>query len=135
MIKRIIPLVLVFTLFTHSAFAVSPKLVPSKPPTQPGSGTGTVTIVANVVNDNGGTAGVGMFAYSINGGPTTYFLSDTKTLTLTAGLSYTIVGRYPSSEASLTGDTYAITNCVPFVLTSGGTAQCVITFDDVAPVE
>jgi hypothetical protein len=85
---------------------------------------GSLTVTKNVVNDNGGTKGVGDFSFQVNGGPATAFESDGTNVISVAPGTYTV------TEPAVAGYTTTYGNCTSVSVTAGGTATCTITNDD-----
>jgi hypothetical protein len=95
--------------------------------------TGPVTVVKDVVNDNGGTKTFADFHYSINGGPAQSFTATTSpdgsaTLNLPTGVPVTIT----EPEANTMGYTTSYSNCV-ITPVNNQQQTCTITNDDIAP--
>jgi uncharacterized repeat protein (TIGR01451 family) len=91
---------------------------------------GSITLIKNVVNNNGGLAGANDFGLSINGS------------SVTSGQKVTLSpGSYPINEAGLTGYSFVNitgTGCPATLggsvtLTNGQNITCTITNDDIAP--
>ncbi len=91
-----------------------------------------ITVVKNVVNDNGGTAAVGDFNLYLNGSPVT-----------SGAANYVEPGTYTASEDQLPGYTFEGVSCVdddtgsnvghPVNLAAGQEVTCTLTNNDVAP--
>ncbi|HEU5263751.1 MAG TPA: hypothetical protein VFU34_03880, partial [Gaiellaceae bacterium] len=92
----------------------------------------SLTIVKELVNDNGGTKQFTDFSFDV-AGPTassdTFFDADgSVTLGVSAG-TYTVT----EDQANLDGYTTSYTNCAGVVIPLGGSATCTIRNDDNAP--
>jgi Prealbumin-like fold domain len=90
--------------------------------------TGTLTVVKNLVNDNGGGKAVTDFGFKVDGGTTVPFDAD-------GSVSQTVnVGTYNVTEdpATTSGYTTSYSGCSNIQITAGGSATCTITNDDVA---
>ena len=95
--------------------------------------TGPITVVKDVVNDNGGTKTFADFHYSVNGGPAQSFTATTSpdgsaTLNLPTGVPVTIT----EPEANTMGYTTSYSNCV-ITPVNNQQQTCTITNDDNAP--
>jgi len=87
--------------------------------------TGTLTVVKNVINDDGGTSTPDMFMFTVNGVATTTFDgSGTTTLEVEAG-TYTV------NEVAAPGYTTSYDNCSDVEVLAQGETVCVITNDDI----
>lgn len=87
----------------------------------------TLIVKKVLLTDNGGDAVIEDFSYKVNGGDSVFFEADGQNdATVNAG-TYSIL------EDSVPGYTTTYENCTDVVLSSGGTATCTITNDDIAP--
>ncbi len=93
-----------------------------------GPTTGTLVVQKAVVNDNGGTAAPSSFSFQVDDGTLTAFEADGENqLTVSAG-AHTV------TEPAVSGYTTSYSNCTDVNVPAGGSATCVITNDDKAPV-
>lgn len=100
------------------------------PPVSGGAGTGTITVIKRVINDNGRTATVGDFSLFVNGTPVTSGVTNSfqapasaYTVTETANANY---ARTFSGDCDASGR---------LTLTPGEQKVCIVTNDDIgAPV-
>lgn len=87
---------------------------------------GTLHVVKELVQDNGGAATADNFAFQIDGGVATAFEADGQNdIVLTAGT-------YDITEVAASGYTTTYNNCTDVVVPAGGEATCTITNDDMA---
>ncbi len=95
--------------------------------------TGSIKVIKDVVNDNGGNKTYADFTFTLNG--TTYNFDATtspdgaKTVTLPVGGPYSVV----EPEADTMGYATGYNNCANLVVVAGQTQTCTITNNDVAP--
>ncbi len=95
--------------------------------------TGSIKVIKDVVNDNGGNKTYADFTFTLNG--TTYNFDATtspdgaKTVTLPVGGPYSVV----EPEANTMGYATSYNNCSNLTVVAGQTQTCTITNDDVAP--
>ena len=88
---------------------------------------GTLHVVKNLVNDNGGTAEATDFSFSIDDGDPVAFEDDGQNdITVDAG-TYTV------AEEAVSGYATSYENCTDVSVANGGEATCTITNDDIAP--
>ncbi len=90
--------------------------------------TGTLQVVKNVINDNGGTLEADDFTFSVDGNPAVAFEADGQNdLTVNTG-NYTI------TEPSVVGYSTAYSNCTNVFVPAAGSVTCTITNDDIQPL-
>ena len=86
---------------------------------------GILRVIKLLPNDNGGTATVDQFFFSVNGGLAMQFEVDGQNdMTVNAGV-YSIVETTP-----MTGYAVSYNNCSQVVVANGGEATCTVTNDD-----
>ncbi|MFZ2663856.1 MAG: SdrD B-like domain-containing protein [Patescibacteria group bacterium] len=89
--------------------------------------TGTLIVIKNLINGNGGTKGVSNFSFSIDGNSAVAFEADGRNdVTVNAGV-------HTVTEPSVGGYSTTYSNCTSVNVPAGGTATCTITNDDQAP--
>lgn len=86
----------------------------------------TLTVIKNVINDNGGNLNNEDFSFSVNGGlPISFNQNGTNILILPPG-TYNVV------ETAVAGYSTTYDNCSNLEIPDGGSATCTITNDDYA---
>lgn len=99
----------------------------------PGVQFGTLRVVKNLVNDNGGSADNEDFSFKVNGGSSVSFETDgTNDLTVAVG-TYSVVENAASGyTTTYTNSLNGNSNCTNLTVTAGGTTTCTIKNDDQA---
>lgn len=89
---------------------------------------GTLSVIKNVINDNGGTLEADDFTFSVNGDTAIPFEAD--------GQNDLAVdsGTYDVTEPTVAGYSTTYDNCTDVVVPAGGSATCTITNNDVQPL-
>lgn len=97
----------------------------------PGVQFGTLKVVKNLVNDNGGTKTNADFSFKVNGGTAVAFEADgTNDLTVAVG-TYSVVEEAATGYSTTYANSLnANTNCTSLTVTAGGTTTCTITNND-----
>jgi hypothetical protein len=90
-----------------------------------GSATGTIRVIKQVINDNGGTGTTSSFSFVINNGSATAFEADGSNNVVVA------TGTYSVTESAAPGYATTYSNCTNLVVTSGATLTCTITNNDI----
>lgn len=88
----------------------------------------TITVVKNLINDNGAQSTPSNFSFQVNGGePNTFENDGTNVIAVTPGQSYSI------TEVDAPGYTTSYDNCSGINVGFAGNVTCTITNDDVPP--
>ena len=89
---------------------------------------GTIIVRKIVVNDDGGTATVADFSFSVNGGAAVPFGAAGEAIVTVAA------GTYSITEPPVAGYFTTYANCTDLIVGNGETVTCTITNDDLPPV-
>ncbi len=87
--------------------------------------TGTLTVIKEVVNDDGGTATCDDFSFKVNGSAAMSFDGTDCTNVLTLP-----TGTYSVTEPAVAGYTTSYETCSQLAVSSGGNATCTVTNND-----
>lgn len=91
---------------------------------------GTLHIIKNLINDNGGTAVASDFSFSLNGGESMAFESDGQNDIAVSAGTYSVTETATSTYAASYSE-----ECTNVQIANGGEATCTITNDDIpAPI-
>jgi uncharacterized repeat protein (TIGR01451 family) len=93
--------------------------------------TGTITVIKQVVNDNGGTAAVSDFNLYVNGDTVTSNVANTYNTAVSYAVSEDTKAGY--TQTSLICTLAGLPIAVPFTLQTGQNIICTITNDDIGP--
>lgn len=89
---------------------------------------GTLRVIKNVINDNGGAKTASDFSFQVNGGGAVAFEADGQNdLTVAPGT-------YSVTEPAVSGYATTYNNCTNVTVASGGITTCTITNNDIQPI-
>jgi hypothetical protein len=97
----------------------------------PGVQFGTLRVVKNLVDDNGGDSANEDFSFKVNGGTSVSFEADgTNELTVAVGTYSVVENAAAGYTTTYTNSLNANTNCTNLTVVAGGTTTCTIKNDD-----
>ena len=99
-------------------------------------GAGTLIVNKTLINDNGGTAAVTSFNFTVGSGASTTGVLASTAFEADASNSVSVTeGTYSVAEVGtpIAGYTTSYSNCTSVTVVAGGTATCTITNNDNAP--